>query len=121
MKNRKSWQALLKVFILLAFITIFTTGNSAPHPQDFTCPVPTISVSGQSSGTISFAWNKVTGTTVYAVWYIREEDSYTSEAESVTGNAHTFTNLPTGTYQFYFETVCDSDTPGWVVVEELIF
>lgn len=122
MKNAsvKSWQALIPVFLLLAILLPVKSGFSTPVTTEVTCPAPNVSITDKTASSVSFAWDAVSGASVYKVYYYRSEDNYTS-SEFTTGSASiSFSNLPAGTYDFYFATNCGGVTSEYIVVEDIL-
>jgi hypothetical protein len=121
MKNssQKSWPLLYKVMLLIAFMAPVMAGISSPGKVYTFCPTPRVTVAGQSSGSVSFSWDSVEGAAVYKVMYVRSEDHYTSSEFTTGSNTMNFSSLPSGTYRFYFETVCDGGLSGWVVTDDI--
>ncbi|MBI1228449.1 MAG: hypothetical protein GC192_24655 [Bacteroidetes bacterium] len=114
----------MKTFIfsfLLAIPLLFSF--SASKTMETTCPTPTNGhVTSKSSGTISFDWDDCgcAGST-YKIWYYRSDDSYTSPEYSTSTSYYTFNSLSSGTYTFYYKTVCiDGESDGIIVVDEVV-
>lgn len=122
MKNaiKKSRPIFFKIILLLALSMPLLPGFSTPPTRSAVCYPPNASVSGQSSNSVSFVWDPVLGASGYKVWYYRVEDHYTS-AETTTGNNNiVYSNLPAGTYVFYFATICGGETSQVFIVDDLI-
>ena len=123
MKNagKKNWLSSFFIFFGLALLA--TTGSAfterAPT-SDVSCTPPQATVSDQSSGSVTFTWGAQSGAISYQIYYTREEDSYTSTPVT-TGNTYiSFTNLPAGTYDFYFRTNCDRESSDYIILDDLI-
>lgn len=84
------------------------------------CPEPGVSITGASAGSISFAWNAVTGASGYKIWFVRHSDNYTSPVYRTSNTTYSFSGLPSGTYDFYFQTECDSSESASFVIEEVV-
>ncbi len=122
MKNasKKSWPVLFKIFLLLALPMQAITGFPELSVQDVVCYPPDVRVTTQTYNSVSFAWDAVLGASGYKVRYYRQEDHYTS-SETTTGNTYiTYSNLPAGTYVFYFSTVCGGESSQEIIVDDLI-
>ena len=104
-----------------AFLQPFHEGmaNNQP-PVAITCDPPVATVTGQSANSVSFAWGGLGGATEYRIWYVRQQDNYTSGTITTNNTNFTYSNLPPGTYRFYFATVCGLSTSGSYVIEELV-
>jgi hypothetical protein len=92
-----------------------------PQSPETTCPAPSnVQVTGTGSGSISFDWDNCNCfSTGFTVKYLRHSDGYTSPETSITNSNHTFSGLSTGTYTFYFRTVCGGQKSEAIVVEDL--
>lgn len=122
MKNasKKGWQALGPVLLLLTLFAARPAAFSAATEPAVTCPAPNVSITEQTLTSIHFAWDQVSGGAVYKVWYVRQEDNYTSSQISTCSGSISFTNLPAGTYDFHFVTVCTGETSTNYVVEDIL-
>ena len=122
MKNpgKKCWLAFLPLFFLLTILAPVRSAYSAPPAAAVTCPTPDVTITDRSAGAVSFSWSAASGATAYKIWYYRSEDHYTS-SEITTGNTSvSFSNLPAGTYDFYFATICGGGSSSFIVVDDLI-
>ena len=106
------------VFLSFCFTILFA------KPADFfkVCASPqNVAVTSLNVGNVSFDWDDCSGgCTEYKVNYTRREDSYTSSDFITANSAISFSSLTDGTYDFYFYTVCGSQTSSFIVVEEII-
>lgn len=117
---KKSLFVAVALTLLFSMFLPLRIGLAAALPEGQTCDQPSAYVTMQSTNAVSFAWDAVSGATEYRVWYVREQDNYTSEVTS-TGNTNiTYSNLPAGTYRFYFTTVCGMVSSGSYVIPDLI-
>ncbi|MEZ4961425.1 MAG: fibronectin type III domain-containing protein [Saprospiraceae bacterium] len=110
-------KTLVFLWLALPFLPGLTSG-----PPAVTCDCPDIAdlqKTGQTSNSITFEWSPVDGATTYKVRYYRQDDQYTSSFQYTGQTSLSFTNLPEGTYTFYFMAVCGSGESG-IVVEDLI-
>ena len=74
-----------------------------------------------SGGDISFDWDDCTGgCTGYKVKYVWQEDLYASPEFTTSNSSYSFSGLPTGTYDFYFSTVCEGTVSSFIGIEEQI-
>jgi len=119
MKNKvkKSWQwyATLVLVLLIPILSGFTN----PPIVETSCPVPQVALTSQSTGSASFSWNAVSGASGYVVFYIRQGDNYTSQQTYTTNRTISYSGLPSGTYNFYFATVCGSENSEVIIIEDL--
>ena len=123
MKNeiKKSWQGSFKLFYsLLLLVMLHVAASATPPVTLLTCPGPTVSKTGQSSGYVAYSWNTVSGATAYEVRYVRKEDNYTSSVISTGNTSITFSGLAPGTYAFFFVTVCGGELSETVIIDDLI-
>lgn len=83
------------------------------------CAAPVVRQTAQGANYVSFAWNAVAGAKNYQVWYLNQGNKYTSAVLNTANTTLDFSNLPQGTYIFYFKTVCTSgsSTPATITVE----
>lgn len=123
MKNagKKNGLTSFIVIFALALLTAATSGFIVrPAAGDVSCAPPQATVSDQSSGSVTFTWEAQASAISYQVYYTREEDNYTSSPVT-TGNTYiSFTNLPSGTYDFYFRTNCDRESSDYIILDDLI-
>ena len=122
MKNasKKGWQVLIPVLLLLSMFAPQPAAFSAATEPAVICPAPNVSITEQTLTSIHFAWDQVSGGAVYRVWYVRQEDNYTSSQVTTGGNSISFSGLPAGTYDFYFVTVCTGETSTNYIFEDIL-
>ncbi|MFN0037817.1 MAG: hypothetical protein ACKVUS_22365 [Saprospiraceae bacterium] len=123
MKNeiKKSWQCYSKLLYSLLFLVVMHFAASATGlVPELSCPAPTASKTGQSSGSVSYSWSAVSGATSYQVWYLRKEDNFSSGVMSTGNTSITVSGLAPGTYRFYFATGCASETSEYIIADDLI-
>ncbi|MBL7828868.1 MAG: fibronectin type III domain-containing protein [Saprospiraceae bacterium] len=105
----------------LIFLVPLMFGLFPPKaPQEATCLPPNVTITSQSPNSVCFSWDAVGGSTEYAVWYVRENDNYTSSPIYTGNTSIAFTGLSAGTYNFYFTTVCGMDRSDGIIIEELV-
>ena len=56
----------------------------------------------------------------YVVFYVRQDDNYTSSQTTTSNTSITYSGLPSGKYNFYIATVCGSTLSDFIVIEDLI-
>ena len=122
MKNasKKNWLGVLPFFLLLPLLASRQEKLPEPATATLTCLPPEVSVTNHSSGSASFAWDTVDGAIEYKIYYTRQEDVYTSSPVMTGGTSFTFSNLPAGTYDFYFYTVCEGGSSSGFVIDDLM-
>jgi hypothetical protein len=118
--SKKSWQTVIQMCFLLLLLIQVTSGFSVRPKVCMTCPTPVVNITHQTSSSISFSWNSVTGASYYKVYYQRKEDNYTSSEFSTGDTSMDFSSLPSGTYSFFFTTDCGSEISQFVVFDDLI-
>lgn len=96
------------------------SGFPPQSAQEASCDPPDVQVTTQTYNSVSFAWNAVLGASAYKVRYYRQGDHYTSSETTTEYNSIVYSNLPAGTYVFYFSTVCGGESSQEVVVDDLI-
>lgn len=109
---------LFSLFLVTVFAMPGVPVRVNPVVVDISCPAPNVSITSQSSGSISFAWDAVSGATGYKVWYVRN-GSDGSQEYGTSSTSFNFSNLPSGSYDFYFETVC-SGGGGILIVDDIL-
>ena len=121
MKNYQvSRRAVLSLLTASAVLFLSFSFSAANNPTtEVSCPQPVVSLDSQSEGAVSFSWNAVTGAVGYNVKYVRD-DTYNSGVFYTTSTSISFSSLPAGTYDFYFETVCSGGSSGYIIWEDLI-
>ena len=115
-KKNRQWSASIVWVLLISIISGFTD----PPVIESTCPGPHVSVTSQSTGSVSFSWNAVSEGSGYVVFYIRQPDSYTSQQTYTYNTSITYSGLPSGTYSFYFATVCGGELSEIIIVDDLV-
>lgn len=123
MKTKTGNLAFTKLFFLFAFLISANFGFAAPsngNGEKCTCDEPYPLLVNQGTTSLTFSWSAVSGATTYKAYYYRREDHYTSSEISTTALSHEFTSLPSGTYVFYFYTVCGSETSNIHVTVDII-
>ena len=121
MRNSKILQYLLKMMVLTAFITLeSSTFSGTPIRVTESCSRPTPSVTAKNSTSVSFAWSAVSGANSYTVWYVRKSDGYQSGESTSTSTNITFSGLPSGVYDCYFKTNCESEISEYIIIEVVI-
>ena len=124
MKNiiEQAWQYGFKLCFLFALMIPVTAGVSAtPTVPEIclTCQVPSVSKTGQTSKSVSFDWNAVSGATTYVVWCTNKTTN-NSWAVNTGNTSIDFPGLAPGTYKFEFGTVCGEESSEFVVIDDLI-
>jgi hypothetical protein len=108
------------LFVLLLVIPMTFSFSTLEAPLDGDCGAPAnVHVTNQSAGVISFDWDDVSGATGYQTWYVKQGGNSSSPSVESASNC-TFWNLTAGTYDFYFQTVCDGEVSEIIVVEDLL-
>jgi hypothetical protein len=122
MKNesKKNWFIPLFLMIGLSFWSAVVSGLPLQEKPPVSCSTPEASLVGKSSGTFTFSWGTVTGAFAYKVYYVRRGDGYTSPVTTTSGNSISFSQLPSGIYDFYFAAVCDEGVSPYIVLEDLM-
>ena len=120
MKNAmfKTLSGLLPLFLLLGLLIPVHAG--APLSIETTCPAPDVSVTEQTASSVTFGWSAVSGASQYRIWYVRREDNYSSQVTTTGGTSATFSNMPSGTYDFYFQTSCGVEGNSAIIVADLL-
>src|SRR5262249_1550990 len=118
-----------KVWAGIFFLFTLSTLPLQAAPEGFpslrgapgTCPTPTnVTVTAQSSSSISFVWDAMFGAGGYRIWYYRQQDNYTSTPVSTSNNYTGFSSLPAGRYTFYFTTDCDTELSQPAIIIDII-
>ena len=113
----------LCAFIGLLFVTIQATpgfeGQPSPsaYEEEF---ASWVSITSQTSNSVSFAMQHSSGVTGWAVYYIRAEDNYTSSTTSTSAGSISYTNLPAGNYTFYFDPIGPGPKPLPIITDDLL-
>lgn len=122
MKNasKHGKQALATLFLFFGLLVSSFSAPPTTIATDCNCGTPNASVSEQTSTSVSFSWGAVAGATAYRVWYVRTGDNYTSQVTITGGTSATFSNLPKGTYRFYFVADCGGEASEAIIVDDLL-
>ncbi len=115
---------MLKMFVF--WLLLQPLYPIAPLPangslEGCSCPTATnLQKTGETTTSYSFTWTGNAEAINYEVWYVRENDAFTSSVVTTTTTAHTFNNLLPGQHTFYVRVVCDCGTSGFIGIEDLI-
>lgn len=115
---KKSGQRYANIILILLIPVVFGFAN--PPVIESTCPGPQVLVTSQSTGSASFSWNAVSESSGYVVFYIRQDNNYTSEQIYTSNTSITYSGLPSGTYSFYFAAVCGSELSEIIIIDDLV-
>lgn len=113
----RPWHFLFTILLLLPFQFGFVRLKNVPET---TCPGPQVAVVSQGAGEVSFSWNTVSGATGYVVYYVRQNDNYTSTPDFTQSTSIAYCDLPSGRYNFCFATVCGSEYSAIIIIEDLV-
>ncbi|MEO1260631.1 MAG: hypothetical protein AAFZ15_17675 [Bacteroidota bacterium] len=117
-KNVFSIWLAIKTLAFLLFLVPLTYAFESGPPAASTCTEPAPQLNQPNSNTVTFNWQAVLGASGYEVKYA--SGSYKSPVYFTTGTSITFSELSSGTYNFYFRTVCGKQTSDWIITEDLI-
>jgi hypothetical protein len=115
-KNFRPWYS--KIVLSLLFPIFY--GFVPPTMLEATCPGPQVSVTSQGTGAASFSWSAVSGATGYVVYYVRQDDHYTSSPIFTTSTSIMYSGLPSGRYNFCFGSVCGNEFSEIIIIEDLV-
>ncbi|MEI6412004.1 MAG: fibronectin type III domain-containing protein [Bacteroidota bacterium] len=119
--SKKAGQIFFNIFLITLFLGSGATAFSAPGKQIIAqkpCTAMDVTVTGKSSGAISFAWGPVAGANTYNVRYVRKENGQ-SGLLSTSGTAINISGLSAGTYTFYFTVAGDPGNSEYVIIEDV--
>ena len=117
------------MFKLFAFLILLIPSGIGSVPAikpaveapTLTCPgISNLQKTGQTSASISYAWSNAYFGAQYKVWYVRQEDGYTSGYFYSYSPAYTFSGLSAGHYTFYFQALCEGEVSNYVGIEDTI-
>ncbi len=101
--------AILKCFFFLVFLLPSATENATAgvKSQYYTAVPPPINltVTGKTANAVSFTWDGVGSPDSFKIWYYRHEDNYTGTPVFTGNEFASFSNLPAGTYDFFFVSI----------------
>ncbi len=122
MKNgiKNSWQWYFKLCLLLTLLVPVTIGVNATATRPLNYEAPSVTQTGQTSSSASFAWGAVSEATGYEVKYVRRQNNYTSPVMSTGNTDITVSQLQWGTYKFYFRAVFEGGVSDYVIIDDLI-
>lgn len=117
---RKSGKSSRSILAMLAFIAL--TGFHSPTGKEAACNCPSLNVSRTvlSGSSVTFSWVEPEEATGYKIWYIRREDGFSSQDFITAQSSIQFSNLPPGTYVFFFVTLCGEERSETLITEDLI-
>lgn len=107
--------------LLFFFAFLLTANFTFSTPQDVaitSCSAPTnLTVVSQTSSSVSFDWNDCgCMLTEYRVYYT--VNGQTSQEYATSSSGISFSGLSTGSYRFYFYTVCGGETSS-IIIEDI--
>lgn len=113
------------MFKIIVFLILFLPSviGAAPSTEPGICFCPNITnlqKSGQTDNSFTFDWTSAYSGAQYKVWYVRQEDGYTSGYSYTSNNSFNFTGLSAGHYTFYIQTLCEQENSSAVGIEDLI-
>ena len=111
---------LILVALLTPFLFAFTTMDKVETLV--TCDDPeNVAETAHTVTDISFSWDTCNcDETSYKVYYWKKGEASPGPDNFTTNTSYPFTGLSTGTYNFYFQTICGSETSGFVIIEDII-
>jgi hypothetical protein len=118
---QKEWMGLaaFALFITLSAAPSFSATTPLIAP-DCTCNAPSnVSVTNQTSNSISLAWSPVLGAAAYEVWYERTSDGYTSSPATVSSTSISYAGLAAGSYKFHVRSNCGNGVSDIIVLEDI--
>ena len=113
-------QLVLALFIFVATPAGANVASPTPPQVSLTCPGPSVWQSGQGNKSVSFAWLAVSGADGYRVYFYNKTTNEYSPTYNVGSANFTASNLETGTYTFYFATVCGEEVSEFVIVDYVV-
>ena len=110
---------LLIVLSLFAWPAPATTDTPEAAPCD--CPSATnLHKTGQTSSSYTMAWDSDYAGAQFRVWYVRQADQVSSGYFYTYNASYTFTSLSAGTYTTYVQTLCGSESSGFIGAEDIV-
>jgi len=116
----RGWRTVFSSLLFTALLYFTPLAQSVSSPGALACPGPEVSIANQSASSITFSWAPVSGASQYKTWYRRHGASETSQQLGTSNTQFTYSGLPSGTYDFYFVTVCGSEMSGFIIIEDLV-
>lgn len=117
---KKAGQIFFNILLIILFVGPGITAFSAPGKQiqvAKACTGMNVVVSGQSSGSVSFAWTPVAGAGSYTIHYVRKENNQSTELNQ-TGTSLNLSSLPAGNYTFSFSATGDNGyTESTIIID----
>lgn len=121
--RKSAWQGLFKSLLLFALLVSGSASYSFTTSLEDHCmgPAPiNLEISSQTSNSVSFTWDGVDNPDSYKIWYYRSWDNYTSTPVSTENEFISFSNLPAGTYDFFFVAIHGETASGIIGTSDLI-
>ena len=107
-----------KTLLILAFLLPFVSTFSSAATFSMTCPAPSNLAHSTAPNSVSFDWDDCgCGETEYQVYYVK--NGSTSQTYATTNSDIAFANLESGSYEFYFYTVCGEAVSN-IIMEDVI-
>jgi hypothetical protein len=113
------------MFQLFVFLTLFQWSalslDPAALPAPCDCPgVTNLQKTWQTATSVTYGWDPASGGVQYKVWYTRQEGGYSSGYFYTGSPSYQFTGLSAGHYTFYFQTLCEGETSGYIGAELIV-
>ena len=111
--------------VIFTFVLVFVTSTGIAFATDApvvatTCPELGVSITSRSGSNISFGWAPVEGVGSYQISYYCKETNQSSGVVTTGSCSITFTNLPPGTYTFYFNPVCGGGASEYYIIDDIL-
>jgi hypothetical protein len=112
----------ISILLTIAIFSFFSFNTVDSNVNDLTCDSPdNVTVRSQTSTSITFDWDACSGGCDGYLVYYQKHGSSPSGNFSTDDPAITFSNLPAGTYDFYFATKCTGGgISSFIVIEDQV-
>lgn len=125
MRNSRKgvWKNVFKsisLFTLLAFASASYSFTASLEDRCMGAAPQNVAIASQTSNAVSFTWDGVDNPDSFKIWYYRSWDNYTSTPVSTQNEFISFSNLPAGTYDFFFVAIHGEVVSETAVTSDLI-
>lgn len=116
MKN--NIQRVFSLFLICGLFMAFSAFRPAAIPGAVTCLPPSVSVTAQGSNYVTFGLE--TPAPVCEYYYVRKSNNSQSGNMTTSNGTITVGGLSSGSYDFYFRSVCEGNEVSEFVISEII-
>lgn len=101
---KNSWKQAITFALALTFLAPLTNSATVTFITPTSIAASGVRITSQTSTSVSFEWDAISGATGYIVWYQRNDNYTSGNFETSTPNI-SFSGLQPGNYTFHFKVI----------------